>query len=115
MDSKGITLAKRIDKMGMRASDTGIIYFEDVRVPIANIIGQEGYGFTYQMMQVNKSNFFSPYLLLKIEAKLIFQFQEERLAAVALSLTPLEKCITDTIEYTRTRTAFGRPLLDNQV
>ena len=115
MDSKGITLAKRIDKMGMRASDTGIIYFEDVRVPIANIIGQEGYGFTYQMMQVNKSNFFSPYLLLKIEAKLIFQFQEERLAAVALSLTPLEKCITDTIESTRTRTAFGRPLLDNQV
>ena len=58
MDTKGITLAKRIDKMGMRASDTGIIYFEDVRVPIANIIGQEGYGFTYQMMQVNKSNFF---------------------------------------------------------
>jgi len=93
MDTKGITLAKRIDKMGMRASDTGIIYFEDVRVPIANIIGQEGYGFTYQMMQ----------------------FQEERLAAVALSLAPLEKCITDTIEYTRTRTAFGRPLLDNQV
>ena len=56
MDSKGITLAKRIDKMGMRASDTGIIYFEDVRVPIANIIGQEGYGFTYQMMQVHQSS-----------------------------------------------------------
>ena len=53
MDSKGVTLAKRIDKLGMRASDTGIIYFEDVRVPISNIIGQEGYGFTYQMMQVN--------------------------------------------------------------
>ena len=53
MDTKGVTLAKRIDKLGMRASDTGIIYFEDVRVPISNIIGQEGYGFTYQMMQVN--------------------------------------------------------------
>ena len=115
MDSKGITLAKRIDKMGMRASDTGIIYFEDVRVPIANIIGQEGYGFTYQMMQVNKSNFFLTLSPTKNRGQTDFQFQEERLAAVALSLTPLEKCITDTIEYTRTRTAFGRPLLDNQV
>ena len=52
MDTKGITLAKRIDKLGMRSSDTAIIYFEDVRVPAANIIGDEGAGFTYQMIQV---------------------------------------------------------------
>ena len=38
----GISLAKRIDKMGMRCSDTAVIYFEDVRVPAKNIIGQEG-------------------------------------------------------------------------
>ena len=44
-----------------------------------------------------------------------FQFQEERLACAALSLTPLEKSITETIEYTRSRTAFGQPLLNNQV
>ena len=53
--------------------------------------------------------------MLDIETIVMFQFQEERLACVALSLTPLEKCITETIEYTRTRTAFGKPLLDNQV
>ncbi len=55
MDTKGITLAKKIDKMGMRSSDTAEIYFEDVRVPAANIIGEEGMGFTYQMMQVSHS------------------------------------------------------------
>ena len=57
----GIHLAKRIDKMGMRSSDTAQIYFEDVRVPAKYIIGEEGMGFTYQMLQ----------------------FQEERLWAAA--------------------------------
>jgi citronellyl-CoA dehydrogenase len=52
-DTKGITLAKKIDKMGMKSSDTAVIYFEDVRVPAENIIGEEGLGFTYQMMQVH--------------------------------------------------------------
>ena len=61
--------------MGMRCSDTAVIYFEDVRVPAKNIIGVEGYGFTYQMLQ----------------------FQQERLACAALSLMPLERCIADTI------------------
>lgn len=93
MKEKGISLAKRIDKMGMRCSDTAVIYFEDVRVPAKNIIGQEGYGFTYQMLQ----------------------FQQERLACAALSLMPLERVIADTIEYTKTRKAFGQPLLNNQV
>ena len=46
-------MAKKIDKMGMRASDTAIMYLEDVRVPAANIIGDEGMGFSYQMIQVN--------------------------------------------------------------
>jgi len=93
MKEKGISLAKRIDKMGMRCSDTAVIYFEDVRVPAKNIIGVEGYGFTYQMLQ----------------------FQQERLACAALSLMPLERVIADTIEYTKTRKAFGQPLLNNQV
>jgi alkylation response protein AidB-like acyl-CoA dehydrogenase len=43
------------------------------------------------------------------------QFQEERLAGVALTLRPMEKCIRETIEYTRQRRAFGRSILDNQV
>ncbi|WP_288904575.1 acyl-CoA dehydrogenase family protein [uncultured Sneathiella sp.] len=92
MDSPGITLARRLDKLGMRSSDTAQLFFEDVRVPQRNLIGEEGKGFTYQMMQ----------------------FQEERLWAAGAGLKPLEKAINDVIEYTRTREAFGKPLLDNQ-
>merc|ERR1719319_656082 len=76
----------------MKCSDTAVIYFEDVRVPAKNIIGKEGMGFTYQMMQ----------------------FQEERLAAAAVSLSPMVGIINDTIGYTRERKAFGQALLDNQ-
>ncbi|KAG0729091.1 putative acyl-CoA dehydrogenase 6 [Chionoecetes opilio] len=92
MDTPGIHLAKRINKIGMLSSDTAQIFFEDVRVPAKNIVGEEGKGFTYQMIQ----------------------FQEERLAAVALLLSPLNKCIQITIDYTKERQAFGKSILDNQ-
>lgn len=92
MDSPGIHLAKRIEKIGMLSSDTAQIFFEDVRVPAKNLIGDEGMGFTYQMMQ----------------------FQEERLAAAALLLRPLDICVESTIEYTKERQAFGKSILDNQ-
>ncbi|KAG1680483.1 putative acyl-CoA dehydrogenase 6 [Nymphon striatum] len=92
MNAKGITLTKKIDKLGLRSSDTGQIFFEDVHVPVSNIIGEEGYGFMYQMMQ----------------------FQEERLAAAILLLTPLEKVLNQTIEYCESREAFGYPILYNQ-
>ncbi|MPC11129.1 putative acyl-CoA dehydrogenase 6 [Portunus trituberculatus] len=88
----GIHLAKRINKIGMLSSDTAQIFFEDVRVPAKNLIGEEGKGFTYQMMQ----------------------FQEERLAAAGLLLRPMEKCVEATIEYTKNRQAFGKSILDNQ-
>ena len=51
MDTKGIVKAKKIDKMGMHSSDTGLIFFEDVRVPIKYTVGEEGQGFIYQMLQ----------------------------------------------------------------
>ena len=51
MNTPGVIKAKRIEKMGMHSSDTGLIYFDNVRIPAAYIIGEEGMGFTYQMMQ----------------------------------------------------------------
>tara|TARA_R110000772_G_scaffold209825_2_gene320374 strand:- start:4359 stop:5519 length:1161 start_codon:yes stop_codon:yes gene_type:complete len=92
LDSPGISLARKLDKLGMRASDTAQLFFEDVRVPQRNLIGEEGKGFTYQMLQ----------------------FQEERLWAAGAGLKPLEKAISDVIDYTRERHAFGKPLIDNQ-
>ncbi len=93
MDTPGITVARKLDKLGMRSSDTAQLFFEDVRVPKRNIIGEEGMGFTYQMLQ----------------------FQEERLWAAGNALQSLDKAVSDTIEYTRERHAFGKALLDNQV
>jgi citronellyl-CoA dehydrogenase len=93
MNTQGITRAKKIRKIGMMASDTGVIHFDDVRVPQRFRIGEEGMGFTYQMMQ----------------------FQEERLWAAANAIQGLMNCIDQTIEYTRERKAFGKSVLDNQV
>ena len=92
MDAKGIKRQK-IHKIGMHSSDTAQLFFDDVRVPKKNIIGQEGMGFTYQMLQ----------------------FQEERLYAVISALKGFDRVIDLTIDYTRDRHAFGKPVLDNQV
>jgi citronellyl-CoA dehydrogenase len=90
--AQGVTVQK-IEKIGMWSSDTAQIFFDEVRVPQRNLIGEEGKGFIYQMMQ----------------------FQEERLSAAARRVSALNVCIDETIEYTRNRVAFGRPILDNQV
>jgi citronellyl-CoA dehydrogenase len=92
MKTKGVDVARKLDKLGMRASDTAQIFFDNVRVPKRNRIGEEGRGFTYQMLQ----------------------FQEERLWAAAACLKANERVINDTIEYTRERKAFGQSILDNQ-
>jgi citronellyl-CoA dehydrogenase len=92
MNTPGITVAKKIRKIGMMSSDTGLIHFDDVRVPQRNRIGEEGLGFTYQMQQ----------------------FQEERLWAAANAIQSLTNCIEQTIAYTGERMAFGKSILDNQ-
>ena len=92
MDAVGISKQK-IHKIGMHSSDTAQLFFDNVRVPRRNLIGEEGKGFTYQMMQ----------------------FQEERLWAAASSLRTFDRLIDATIDYTRQRQAFGRSVLDNQV
>ncbi|MEW5847633.1 MAG: acyl-CoA dehydrogenase family protein [Myxococcota bacterium] len=91
--TKGVNVGAKLDKLGMRASDTCPIFFEDVRVPQRYRIGEEGHGFMLQMMQ----------------------FQEERLFGAASSMRGMEKVIQATIAYCRERSTFGQPLIDNQV
>ena len=76
MKSKGVQVARKLDKMGMRSSDTAQIFFDNVRVPKRNRIGEEGKGFTYQMIQ----------------------FQEERLWGAAACLKAHEFIIDDKAE-----------------
>src|SRR6187455_358796 len=93
MNTPGVTRAKKIRKIGMMSSDTGLIHFDDVRVPLTNRIGEEGMGFTYQMMQ----------------------FQEERLWAAAHAIQALLNTIQQTADYARERQIFGKSVLDHQV
>lgn len=82
---------QKIKKFGMWCSDTAQIFFDEVRVPARNRIGEEGMGFIYQMKQ----------------------FQEERLNGAARRLA-CNALIEETAGYLRQRIAFGKPLLDNQ-
>ena len=90
--TKGISVAQKIRKIGMDSSDTAQLFFDNVRVPKRHLIGQEGLGFTFQMLQ----------------------FQEERLWAGANALLALDECIRDTIEYAQQRKMFGATLIDQQ-
>jgi citronellyl-CoA dehydrogenase len=93
MKSKGVSVERKLRKIGMNSSDTAQIHFDDVRVPRRHLVGEEGHGFTYQMLQ----------------------FQEERLWGAANALKGLDNAVRDTVEYARSRKIFGRPVLDNQV
>jgi citronellyl-CoA dehydrogenase len=88
----GIEVARKIRKIGMNSSDTGLIYFDEVRVPQRNCIGAEGAGFVYQMQQ----------------------FQEERMWCAASSLQSLTNCIDWTVEWAQSRKMFGSTLADQQ-
>ena len=59
MDTKGVSVAKKIKKIGNHASDTAQLFFEDVVVPRKNLIGEEGKGFTYQMKQFQEERMFA--------------------------------------------------------
>lgn len=89
----GFQISKKLDKLGMRSSDTAELYFDDLRIPAQNRIGQEGEGFIYQMQQ----------------------FQHERFSALPMCYVGGEDMIRETVEYLRGRIAFGKPLIKKQV
>ncbi|MFV0280417.1 MAG: acyl-CoA dehydrogenase family protein [Rhodoblastus sp.] len=92
MKTKGVEVARKLKKLGLHASDTAQIFFDNVRVPVRNRVGEEGRGFIYQMEQ----------------------FQEERLYAAAKAVSMLETAIDITVDYVRERKAFGGALIDMQ-
>jgi citronellyl-CoA dehydrogenase len=92
LDAKGVDRKTKLDKLGQRASDTAIVFLDNVRVPARHLIGEEGKGFAYQMMQ----------------------FQEERLFLSASILAAMDRCVEETVAYAGQRKAFGAPVLANQ-
>ena len=91
-DVEGFTVSKKLKKLGNHSSDTAVLSFENVRVPVSNRIGDEGMGFYYQMEQ----------------------FQVERIVGAIGGVAGAECAIRDTIEYCQQRHAFGKPLIANQ-
>ncbi len=84
----GFSVSRKLEKMGMHASDTGELSFEDVRVPAENMLGQEGKGFYH----------------------ISWELQGERLVAAAGCVASAERMFERTLEYAKEREAFGRPI-----
>jgi acyl-CoA dehydrogenase len=84
----GFTVSRKLDKMGMRASDTAELSFQDCPVPAANLLGEEGRGFH----------------------QLAAGLQRERIMAAVLALSGATQALEDTLAYLRERQAFGGPL-----
>jgi acyl-CoA dehydrogenase len=88
----GFQVSRKLDKLGMRASDTAELAFQDCRVPVENLLGEEGRGFQ----------------------QLAAGLQRERVMAGVLALAGARQALEDTIVYLRERTAFGEPLSQRQ-
>ncbi|TMK26906.1 MAG: acyl-CoA dehydrogenase [Actinobacteria bacterium] len=93
MDLPGVIREKKLQKMGMHASDTALLAFQDVRVPASAMLGEEGKGF-YHIM---------------------WELQGERMIGAAGSVAGAQKCFEKTLEYAKEREAFGKAIGHFQV
>jgi citronellyl-CoA dehydrogenase len=91
-DTPGFGVAKKLEKIGNHSSDTAELVYEDVRVPVANRIGEEGMGFIYQMQQ----------------------FQKERMIAALGAAAGAQVMLQRTVQYAKDRQVFGKPLILKQ-
>lgn len=91
-DTQGFDKGKRLEKVGMKAQDTSELFFQDVRVPKENLLGQAGMGFAYLMQEL----------------------PQERLTVAIGALSSAEAALQWTLDYTRERKAFGKAIADFQ-
>ncbi|NWJ48221.1 MAG: acyl-CoA dehydrogenase family protein [Chloroflexi bacterium] len=85
---EGFSRGRKLEKMGLKAQDTAELIFEDVKVPVANLLGDEGKGFYYLMQML----------------------AQERLSVAVSAMAASEKALEITVEYCKERTAFGQPI-----
>jgi acyl-CoA dehydrogenase len=87
-DTPGFVRGRKLDKLGLVGQDTSELFFEDCRVPVANLLGQEGRGF-YMLME---------------------KLQQERLSIAVSSIASCRRSLEDTLDYVKERRAFGQPI-----
>jgi len=85
---EGFTRGRKLEKMGYKAQDTAELFFENVKVPVANLLGEEGQGFYYLMRKLAK----------------------ERLSVAIQAVAACEVALDITLQYCKERTAFGQPI-----
>lgn len=85
---EGFERGRNLDKVGQHAQDTAELFFEDVRVPKENLLGEEGQGFVYLMTNLS----------------------QERLSIAVSAASACERILDDTLAYAKERTAFGKPI-----
>ncbi len=90
--ARGYHVGKPLDKVGMNGLDTCEMFFDEVRVPVENLLGEEGKGFSQMVQQL-------PY---------------ERLSIGAVAVASAEQALAITTKYVKERKAFGKPLLEFQ-
>ena len=88
----GFIKNRKLEKVGLHDSDTAELFFDDCRVPVANLLGKEGDGFKPMMTNL----------------------QQERMIVVVAYIALLDRMLEITVDYTKTRTAFGRPICSFQ-
>jgi alkylation response protein AidB-like acyl-CoA dehydrogenase len=93
MDLPGVIRERKLEKLGMHASDTALLAFQDVRVPASAVLGEVGKGF-YHIM---------------------WELQGERMIGAAGCVAGAQKCFDHTLRYAKEREAFGRPIGNFQV
>ena len=91
-DMPGFERGRHLDKIGQHSSDTAELFFRDVEVPQANLLGTEGQGFIYLMSQL----------------------PQERLAVSIEAHAAAQRAFDEALEFTKTRKAFGKPVFDFQ-
>ncbi len=91
-DRPGFRRGRKLDKMGQRAADTAELFFDDVRVPASNLLGEEGKGFSYLMQEL----------------------AQERFIIAVGAAARAEAMLFETIAYTKQRQVFGQRLFDFQ-
>ena len=84
----GFVKGKKLDKLGLRGQDTSELFFEDCRVPVANLLGKEGQGFKMLMQKL----------------------QQERLVIAVTAVASCRRALDDTLAYVKERRAFGQPI-----
>lgn len=85
---QGFTRGRNLDKIGLHAQDTAELFFDDVRVPVGNLLGEEGMGFSY----------------------LVGNLPQERLSIAMIGVAHARATLERTIAYCKDRTAFGQPI-----